>query len=253
MQNKPQHIAVVILNYNGIGYLKQFLPYLYATQYQSWNLYVADNGSTDASMEFLYQENFINYADFIKNGGDMVENSGGMDRYVIAMDKNRGYAGGYNEALLAQCIKADVYVLLNSDVEVSPFWLQKAMEAWEKHPTWEAMQPKILDYKRKNYFEYAGAGGGLLDKWGYPFCRGRIFSQLEEDKGQYEDDCDIFWATGAALFIKQSTFRELNGFDTDYFAHMEEIDLCWRLQLRGGTVGYGGSRKSGMWEEGRCR
>jgi GT2 family glycosyltransferase len=241
MQNQTPRIAVVILNYNGVGYLKQFLPFLYQTQYPNWDLYVADNASTDASRHFLAEEGFINY-------NDTQPTTNETGRYLITMDENRGYAGGYNEALLTRNIPADVYVLLNSDVEVSPSWLEKAVEAWRQQPNWVALQPKILDYKRRNYFEAAGAGGGLLDKWVYPFCRGRIFAHLEEDKGQYDDNRNIFWATGAALFIKKEAFHDANGFDADYFAHVEEIDLCWRLQLQGGKIGYCG--QSVVWHIG---
>jgi hypothetical protein len=211
-------IAVVILNWNGKELLEQFLPSVIAYS-QNADIYVADNASTDNSVEFLKTE----YPN-IK---------------VIINSTNGGYAKGYNDAL--NTIDADVFCLLNSDVEVTPNWLTPIQEAFSNDKNIAIAQPKILDYKQKDHFEYAGAAGGYLDKYGYPFCRGRIFNTLEKDNGQYNDIATIFWATGACLFIKRSVFGELNGFDEDFFAHMEEIDLCWRAYNKGYTTKYIGT------------
>ena len=155
------------------------------------------------------------------------------------MEINRGFTGGYNEAL--KHISADYYVILNSDVEVTEGWLAPQIELLENDKTIKATQPKILSYKKRDHFEHAGAGGGYIDKLGYPFCRGRLFTKAELDEGQYNDTCEIFWATGACMVIRSSTFHELGGFETAFFAHMEEIDLCWRIQNTGGKVFYVGS------------
>ncbi|MDI9312576.1 MAG: glycosyltransferase family 2 protein [Limnohabitans sp.] len=210
-------IAVVILNWNGQKLLEEFLPSV--IQYSSEaNIYVADNASTDDSVTFI--ENQYPAVKIIKNTG------------------NYGYAKGYNEALTF--VEEDIYALVNSDIEVTKNWLQPILELFDKDETVGIAQPKILDYKDKKMFEYAGAGGGFIDKYGYPFCRGRIFETLEEDKGQYNDIIDIFWATGACLFIRKKVFRELNGFDSDFFAHQEEIDLCWRAFNKGYIAKYCG-------------
>jgi GT2 family glycosyltransferase len=243
MSKNLPHLAVVILNYNGLNFLKQFLPSVYLSEYSNWDLYVADNASTDKSLDFLASEGFLDY----KKAAD-VSSKVSFGRYFIAMGKNLGFAGGYNAALLQNELKADIYVLLNSDVEVSAGWLQNVVLEMEKNPEMVAAQPKILDYKDKKRFEYAGAGGGFLDKWAYPFCRGRIFREIEQDNGQYDDNCEIFWASGAALFVRKAIFTELGGFDSDYFAHMEEIDLCWRMRLKGGKIGYCG--QSVVWHVG---
>ena len=169
-------------------------------------IYVADNASTDDSVEFLK----VNFPEV----------------HIIQNSHNDGYAKGYNEAL--QHIEADIYCLLNSDIEVTKNWLSPVIEEFEINSKTAIIQPKILDYKKKTQFEYAGAAGGFIDKYGYPYCRGRIFDTIEEDKGQYNDTIPIFWASGACLFIRKSTFESLNGFDESYFAHFEEIDLCWR-------------------------
>lgn len=212
-------IAVVILNWNGEGLLEKFLPSVAAFT-QEAELYVVDNASTDGSIAFL-KKNYpqINIIQNLSNGG---------------------YAKGYNDALPK--VNADIYCLLNSDVEVTKDWLLPIIKEFKGNPSAAIIQPKILDYKNKTSFEYAGAAGGFIDKYGYPFCRGRIFNELEEDNGQYNDVKEIFWATGACLFIKREVFEELKGFDEDYFAHQEEIDLCWRAKNKGHGVFYvGGS------------
>lgn len=200
-----KNIAVVILNWNGRELLEQFLPSV-VKHSQGAVVYVADNASTDDSVNFVtshYPEIKI-----IKNKG------------------NYGYAKGYNEALKE--VEEDVYVLVNSDVEVTENWLEPVLAIFENDAETAIIQPKILDYYKKDYFEYAGAAGGFIDKYGYPFCRGRIFDTIEKDNGQYDDDSEIFWASGACFFIRKNVYRELGGFDEDFFAHQEEIDLCWR-------------------------
>lgn len=209
-------IAVVILNWNGKKLLEQFLPSV--IQYsQEATIYVADNASTDNSVSFIK----ANYPTI-----KIINNSG-----------NYGYAKGYNEAL--QFVEEEIYALVNSDIEVTENWLQPILELFNDEKVAIA-QPKILDYKNKKLFEYAGAAGGFIDKYGFPFCRGRVFETLEEDKGQYNDIIDIFWATGACMFIRKKVFRELNGFDADFFAHQEEIDLCWRAHNKGYITKYCG-------------
>ncbi|MCM4153039.1 glycosyltransferase family 2 protein [Arenibacter sp. N53] len=211
-------IAIVILNWNGEALLEKFLPSVTAFS-QEAELYVADNASTDGSIAFLKQK----YPQI----------------NIIRNLSNGGYAKGYNDALPK--VKADIYCLLNSDVEVTQDWLLPIIKEFQENPMAAIMQPKVLDYKSKTHFEYAGAAGGFIDKFGYPFCRGRIFNELEEDNGQYNDVKEIFWATGACLFIKQDVFQELKGFDEDYFAHQEEIDLCWRAKNKGYRVFYVGN------------
>lgn len=208
-------IAVVILNWNGKTLLQQFLPSVLAHS-QGADLYVIDNASTDGSVAFIQQ----NYPTL----------------HIVQNTINSGFAGGYNTGL--KNIKADVFCLLNSDVEVTPNWLEPIRQAFHTLPDAAIIQPKILDLKRPGYFEYAGAAGGFIDQLGYPFCRGRIFQALEKDRGQYNDVKEIFWATGACMFIKSEVFKDLNGFDEDYFAHQEEIDLCWRVQNAGHKVYY---------------
>ena len=207
-------LAISILNYNGAAYLKQFLPSVMASTYPNYTIYVADNASTDNSVAVLEEE-----FDSIKR---------------VILDKNHGFAKGYNEAM--QQIDSDYYVLLNSDIEVTPGWIEPIIELMERDKSIGACQPKIRAYNQKDYFEYAGASGGWLDKWGYPFCRGRIFAITEKDTGQYDNTQEIFWATGAAFFIRAKLFHDLGGFDEDYFAHSEEIDLCWRLKRAGYKV-----------------
>jgi len=198
-------IAVVILNWNGQKLLEQFLPAVMAFSEEA-NIYVADNASTDDSVHYI-KENFPEIT--------IIENS-----------ENGGYAKGYNDAL--KQVEEDIYCLLNSDVEVTENWLESILEEFENNPETAIIQPKILDYKNKAYFEYAGAAGGFIDKYGYPFCRGRVFNTLEKDNKQYNDKTNIFWASGACFFIRKSVFKNLSGFDESFFAHMEEIDLCWR-------------------------
>lgn len=201
-------VAVVILNWNGKNFLEQFLPSV--VEYSSAegvSIWVADNGSTDDSIDFLNKQ----YPQ-IKQ---------------VLLAQNYGFAGGYNEALVK--IDAEYYVILNSDVEVSPNWINPIIDYMDKNPDVAAVQPKILAHHNKKQFEYAGAAGGFIDKYGYPFCRGRIIDSFEQDNGQYNDITDIFWATGACLFIRSEDFLK-NKFDEDFFAHMEEIDLCWRLK-----------------------
>lgn len=213
-------VSVVILNYNGKKYLQQFLPVV--IQYsRGCHIVVGDNGSTDDSIEFL-EESFPE-VDIIKLSG------------------NEGFSKGYN--LVLQQISAQYYVLLNSDVEVTAGWIDPVISLMDKDATIAACQPKILSYYQKDTFEYAGAAGGFIDKYGYPFCRGRIFDKLEKDHGQYDDVHQIFWATGACLFIKSEIFHKYNGFDDHFFAHMEEIDLCWRLNNDGYKVFYNGKSK----------
>lgn len=198
-------IAVVILNWNGAKLLEQFLPSVVAFSDEA-KIYVADNASTDTSLEV------------IKSKFPSVT--------IIQNDDNYGFAKGYNVTL--QNIEEEYLCLLNSDVEVTQNWLTPILSLFENNPEIGIIQPKILDYKNKAYFEYAGAAGGFIDKFGYPFCRGRIFDTIEKDNGQYDDEQTIFWASGACFFIRRTIFNQLKGFDDDFFAHQEEIDLCWR-------------------------
>ncbi|NDW17553.1 glycosyltransferase family 2 protein [Dysgonomonas sp. 216] len=204
--------AVVILNWNGQKLLEQFLPSVIANTPQSEaDIVVADNNSDDNSVDFL------------KNNYPEVK--------VIQLDKNYGFAEGYNRALSE--ITTEYVVLLNSDVEVTPNWLTPMVSYMDNHKSIAAAQPKILAQRNKEYFEYAGAAGGYIDKYGYPFCRGRIFGTIEKDKGQYNSPVDIFWASGACLLIRTKDYKDAGGLDSRFFAHMEEIDLCWRLNARG--------------------
>ncbi len=207
--------AVVILNWNGKQWLEQFLPNVVAhTPHAA--IVVADNGSTDGSLEWV--------------------NAQLPGVRTIALSANHGFAGGYNRAL-AQ-VEADRYLLLNSDVEVTPGWLE-AMNAYlDGHPEMAACQPKVRSHSDRERFEHAGAAGGFIDRNGYPFCRGRIFEITETDDGQYNDDREVFWATGACLLIRAKAFHDAGGFDEQLFAHMEEIDLCWRLRRTGWRIGY---------------
>lgn len=205
-------IAVVILNWNGEAMLRQFLPSVISGSCEEGTVvYVADNASTDHSCEVVEKE-FPSVR-------------------LIRLDQNYGFAEGYNRAL-AQ-VEAEYVVLLNSDVEVTEGWLQDMVAYMDVHPETAACQPKILSYRHRNLFEYAGASGGFIDRYGYPFCRGRVMDTVEEDKGQYEDIMSVFWATGAALMIRLEVYRKVGGLDARFFAHMEEIDLCWRLRSRG--------------------
>ncbi|EDP70598.1 b-glycosyltransferase, glycosyltransferase family 2 protein [Flavobacteriales bacterium ALC-1] len=211
-------IAVVILNWNGKALLEQFLPSVIKYSNDAV-IYVADNASTDDSVAFV-SEHFSTVK-------------------IIQNTKNGGYAKGYNDAL--KQIEEPLLCLLNSDIEVTNNWLQPIANEFNRDINTAIIQPKILDYKNKSHFEYAGAAGGFIDKYGYPFCRGRIFDTIEEDKGQYNDITDIFWASGACFFIRNFVFKSLNGFDESYFAHMEEIDLCWRAFNTNHNTKYVGS------------
>jgi GT2 family glycosyltransferase len=208
-------IAVVILNWNGILLLEKFLPSIVQNSPEAI-IYVADNASTDDSISFI--KTFFPAVKIIKNSS------------------NLGFANGYNEAL--KSVDAELYALVNSDIEVTENWLQPIIKTFENEPNTAIIQPKILDYKRKEYFEYAGAAGGFIDQYGYPYCRGRIFDTLEKDNGQYDDNTEIFWASGACFFIRSLVYKELNGFDSEFFAHQEEIDLCWRAINEGYIIKY---------------
>ena len=202
-------IAIVILNWNGIKLLEKFIPSIIRYSDSSYcDIYVADNASTDHSISFL-QEHYPTVK-------------------ILRNNVNEGFAKGYNEAL--KNIESPYFALLNSDIEVTENWLEPIISHFDNHPNTAIVQPKILDFKNKEMFEYAGAAGGYIDKYGFAYCRGRIFDEIEKDNGQYNQDSDIFWASGACFFIRSKTFKELNGFDERYFAHFEEIDLCWRAQ-----------------------
>jgi GT2 family glycosyltransferase len=207
-------VAVVILNWNGKRFLEQFIPPLLEHTGNDAEIIVADNASTDDSVAFMEKTH---------PGIRLIRNT-----------RNGGYAGGYNEAL--KQIEADFYVLLNSDIEVTPGWIKPIVALMESDPNIGACQPKIRSYYKRNEFEYAGASGGFIDEYGYPFCRGRIFQTLEEDHGQYDSVTEISWATGACMFVRSNLFHQLGGLDEDFFAHMEEIDFCWRLHNYGYRV-----------------
>lgn len=208
-------IAVVILNWNGKELLNTFLPSV--VQFSDLaTIYIIDNASTDGSQEFI-KEKFPTIT-------------------IIQNDGNFGFAKGYNIGL--ENIQEDYLALVNSDIEVTENWLQPIVDLFDTSVETCIIQPKILDYKRKSHFEYAGAAGGFIDKYGYPFCRGRIFDSVEEDHGQYNDESEIFWASGACFFIRNKTFKLLKGFDQDFFAHQEEIDLCWRAYNRDFKIKY---------------
>lgn len=201
----------MILNWNGKQHLQKFLPSVFSTSFPGTRVIVADNASTDDSLQYLQQQH--------------------PQTELIRLTENHGFARGYNEALKA--VKADYYVLLNSDVEITPDWLQPIIGLLEQNESYAACQPKIRAYNNRPYFEYAGAAGGWLDAFGYPFARGRIFDVCEEDRHQYDTTGEVFWATGAAMVIRSAVFHQLGGFDEYFFAHQEEIDLCWRIQLAG--------------------
>ena len=211
------NFAIVILNWNGEALLERYLPTILDYS-EDAVIYVADNASTDGSV------------DFVKKNYPTVQ--------IIQNDSNGGFAKGYNDAL--KYVNEEIYCLINSDVEVTPNWLAPIKKAFTDIPEAAIIQPKILDLLHNEYFEYAGAAGGFIDQLGYPFCRGRIFQSLEKDHGQYNDTCEIFWATGACMFIKKDIYHELGGFDEDYFAHQEEVDLCWRAKNKGYKVYYVG-------------
>ena len=211
--------AIIILNWNGQKLLEQFLPSIVNFSSNEAEIYVADNASTDTSISFVKE--FYPTVKIIKNA------------------TNGGYAKGYNDAL--KNIDADVYCLLNSDIEVTKNWLEPVIDVFKNDDKTAIVQPKILDYKNKTKFEYAGAAGGFIDLYGYPYCRGRVFNDLETDNGQFNDVSEIFWASGACLCIRSKVYHQLGGFDEDYFAHQEEIDLCWRAQNNGYLVKYVGN------------
>ncbi|MBQ3624829.1 MAG: glycosyltransferase family 2 protein [Prevotella sp.] len=210
-----KRVAIVILNWNGRKMLAEYLPSVLDYSRADADIYVADNASTDDSVDFLQQH----YASEVK---------------LIRLEKNWGFAEGYNRALAE--IDAEYFVLLNSDVEVTHHWLTPLIEFMDSHEKVAACQPKLLSLTDKDFFEYAGASGGFIDRYGYPFCRGRIFDTLEEDNGQYDYRQEIFWATGACLFIRAKDYADVGGLDARFFAHNEEIDLCWRLRLRGRKI-----------------
>jgi hypothetical protein len=211
--------AIIILNWNGQKLLEQFLPSVVNFSSELAEIYIADNASTDTSIKFVKK-----FYPSIK---------------IIENKTNEGYAKGYNEALAA--VEADIYCLLNSDVEVTKDWLKPILEVFKKEEKTAIIQPKLLDFKDKTKFEYAGGAGGFLDIYGYPYCRGRVFNDLETDNGQFNDVSDIFWASGACLFIRSKIYHHLDGLDEDYFAHQEEIDLCWRTQNIGYKIKYVGT------------
>jgi GT2 family glycosyltransferase len=209
--NSLPKVAIVILNWNGQNYLEKFLPSVLATTYDNKEVIVADNGSADGSVSFL-EKHFPQVK-------------------LIRFDQNNGFAKGYNMAL--QNVQADYYAIINSDIEVQSGWLTPIVDLLEQDELNAACQPKLLSYNNKKIFEYAGGAGGWLDSYGYPFARGRVFDVCEEDKGQYDTTQRIFWVTGAAMVIRSHVFHEMKGFDEYFFAHQEEIDLCWRMQLAG--------------------
>jgi GT2 family glycosyltransferase len=209
-------IAVVILNWNGRKFLEKFLPSLLTHNSNNVEIIVADNASKDDSVDFL-----LKTYPSVK---------------IIRHQKNHGFAQGYNLAL--EQVEADYYILLNSDIEVTQNWIQPIIDLMESDRNIAACQPKILSYHETHKFEYAGAAGGFIDKYGYPFCRGRMFLSIENDEGQYDDTTEIFWATGACMFVRADLFHQFGGLDADFFAHMEEIDFCWRLKNEGYRIMY---------------
>ncbi|MDO9254476.1 MAG: glycosyltransferase family 2 protein [Bacteroidales bacterium] len=209
-------VAVVILNWNGREFLRKFLPSVLAHSQDVAEVIIADNASTDSSIEFL-QDNYPRLR-------------------IIINRSNGGFARGYNEALSE--VEADYFVLLNSDIEVTENWIEPVISLMESDKMIAACQPKLRSFQEREKFEYAGAAGGFIDEYGYPFCRGRIFQHLETDNGQYNDAMEIFWATGACMFVRADLYKMFGGFDEDFFAHMEEIDFCWRLKNGGYKIMY---------------
>ncbi len=209
-------VAVVILNWNGTKHLGKFMPSVLTSVWPNLEIIVGDNASTDNSVAFL-KENFPSVK-------------------IIENDENYGFTGGYNKVL--EQVDADYYILLNSDVEVMPGWIAPVINLMESDPLIAVAAPKIKAFTQKTHFEHAGGAGGFIDSYGYPFCRGRMFYEIEEDRGQYQQSGEVFWATGAAMFIKKHCWDEAGGFDDRFFAHMEEIDLCWRLKNMGYKVMY---------------
>jgi len=210
-------VSIVILNWNGRNWLEKFLPSVIKYSSEA-EIFVIDNASTDDSIQFL-KSNFTSVK-------------------IIQNQRNSGFAAGYNHGL--KSIKADIYCLLNSDVEVTENWISPITKLFSENRNIAAIQPKILDYNQKEKFEFAGAAGGLIDNLGYPYCRGRVFENIEIDNGQYDDETEIFWASGCSLFIRSGDFWKMNGFDERFFAHQEEIDLCWRLKNEGRKIYYTG-------------
>ena len=210
-------VSIVILNFNGRHFLEKFLPSV-IKQSNGYEIVIADNNSSDGSVDFL------------KNSFPQVK--------LITFSENYGFCGGYNRAL--KQLSSDLFVLLNSDIEVTENWIEPVVKLFEEDNKIAAVQPKLLDFNCKDKFEYAGGAGGFIDKYGYPFCRGRIFDTIETDIGQYDDTREIFWASGACLFIRAELFSSFGGFDDDFFAHMEEIDLCWRMKQGGFKIYYCG-------------
>ena len=213
METQKINIAVIILNWNGLNWIQKFLPIIIEKSKEA-NIYIADNASSDESVKF------------IDNNYPSVN--------ILQNTSNEGYAKGYNDAL--KNLNEKYYILINSDIEVTDNWINPIINLMEADDTIAACQPKILDYINRNKFEYAGASGGYIDNLGYPYCRGRIFSDIENDVNQYDDIKEVFWASGACLFIRAESFKDVNGFDNDFFAHQEEIDLCWRLKNNGFKV-----------------
>lgn len=210
-------LAIAILNWNGKKWLEQFLPSVIRYSPEA-SIYVIDNASDDDSVAFV--------------------KSRFPEVYIVENQNNSGFAAGYNEGL--RSVSADIYCLLNSDVEVTESWLKPVLKLFSDNPSIAAVQPKILNFNKKNQFEFAGAAGGLIDNLGYPYCRGRIFDNIEDDHGQYDDEAEIFWASGCSLFVRSSDFWTMDGFDGRFFAHQEEIDLCWRLKNAGRKIFYTG-------------
>lgn len=211
-QPATKKVAVVILNWNGAKLLEEFLPSVIKhTPEEKAEIVIADNGSTDNSVSML-KEKFPSLR-------------------LILLDKNYGFAEGYNKAL--EEINSEYTILLNSDVEVTPGWMDTPIEALDADPTIAAAQPKILSWHNREYFEYAGAAGGYMDIYGYPFCRGRVLHVVEKDMGQYDTPADVLWATGACLFVRTAVYKKVGGLDEGFFAHQEEVDMCWRLRSRG--------------------
>jgi len=209
-------VAVVILNYNGRTFLEKFLPTVIQHTHQSVEIIIADNASKDDSVAFM-RKTF-------------------PDIRLIQHASNGGFSTGYNQAL--RQVEAEYYVLLNSDIEVTPYWIEPIIRVMDADHSIAACQPKILSYHDKTHFEYAGAGGGFIDRFGYPFCRGRLFQSIEQDEGQYNDTIEVFWASGACMFVRAELYHRFGGLDDDFFAHMEEIDFCWRLKNQGFKIMY---------------
>lgn len=210
-----KRVGVAILNWNGEKFLRQFLPGVIAHSRELADIYVIDNASSDGSIALLK-------AEF-------------PEVQIVQLEKNYGFAGGYNKGLTQ--IPNELFVLLNSDVEVTPHWMEPVLAYMDAHADMKACQPKILDFHRKEWFEYAGAAGGFIDKDGFAFCAGRMFYAFDKDENQYAQNEEVFWASGASLFIYRDAYFEVDGLDEDFFAHMEEIDLCWRLKNRGYAIG----------------